>query len=94
MPEPSFADLLASSTRAALKLEFRDQYMTDDPAYLAWRAGNVEAGGPGVCQLDRDRQCRNGSGRRHQAGTDRQRADVGLHRLRACGDFGRQHRRG
>ena len=42
MPEPSFADLLASSTRAALKLEFRDQYMTDDPAYLAWRVGNVE----------------------------------------------------
>ena len=42
MPEPSFADLLASSTQAALKLEFRDQYMTDDPAYLAWRAGNVE----------------------------------------------------
>ena len=42
MPEPSFADLLAGSTQSALKLEFRDQYMTDDPAYLAWRAGNVE----------------------------------------------------
>ncbi|MEV0291141.1 DUF6879 family protein [Kribbella sp. NPDC050820] len=42
MPEPSFADLLAASTRTVLKLEFRDQYMTDDPAYLAWRAGNVD----------------------------------------------------
>ncbi|GAB3823087.1 DUF6879 family protein [Kribbella italica] len=42
MPEPSFDELLASSTKTALKLEFRDQYMTDDPAYLAWRAGNVD----------------------------------------------------
>ncbi|WP_433020581.1 DUF6879 family protein [Kribbella sp. CA-294648] len=42
MPEPSFTDLLASSSRTALKLEFRDQYMTDDPAYLAWRAGKVD----------------------------------------------------
>jgi hypothetical protein len=42
VPEPSFDELLARSNKAALKLEFRDQYMTDDPAYLAWRAGNVD----------------------------------------------------
>ncbi|WP_433015862.1 DUF6879 family protein [Kribbella sp. CA-294648] len=42
MPEPSFDELLASCTRTALKLEFRDQYMTDDPAYVAWQAGDVD----------------------------------------------------
>lgn len=41
MPE-SFAELLASCTRTALKLEFRDQYMLDDPAYAAWQAGDVD----------------------------------------------------
>ena len=42
MLEPSFDELLASCTRTALKLEFRDQYMTDDPAYSAWQAGDVD----------------------------------------------------
>jgi hypothetical protein len=41
VPE-SFADLLAKCSRTALKLEFRDQYMTDDPAYDAWRAGDLD----------------------------------------------------
>lgn len=42
MPEPSFAELLASCTRTALKLEFRDQYMADDPGYIAWQAGDID----------------------------------------------------
>ena len=41
MPE-SFDDLLAGCNRTALKLEFRDQYMTDDPAYVAWKAGDLD----------------------------------------------------
>ncbi|MFF1819009.1 DUF6879 family protein [Kribbella sp. NPDC058245] len=41
MPE-SFADLLARTTRTALKLEFRDQYMTEDPGHLAWKAGDLD----------------------------------------------------
>ncbi|MEU4286882.1 DUF6879 family protein [Kribbella sp. NPDC026596] len=42
MLEPSFDELLAGSSRTALKLEFRDQYMTEDPAYAAWQAGDVD----------------------------------------------------
>ena len=42
MPEPSFDELLAACTLTALKLEFRDQYMLDDPAYVAWQAGDVD----------------------------------------------------
>lgn len=41
MPE-SFDELLANCTRTALKLEFRDQYMTDDPGYIAWQAGDLD----------------------------------------------------
>jgi hypothetical protein len=41
VPE-SFGDLLAKCSRTALKLEFRDQYMTDDPAYAAWQAGDLD----------------------------------------------------
>lgn len=41
MPE-SFDELLARCTRTALKLEFRDQYMTADPGFVAWRAGNLD----------------------------------------------------
>ncbi|GAA3594926.1 DUF6879 family protein [Kribbella ginsengisoli] len=41
MPE-SFDELLAKCTRTALKLELRDQYMIDDPAYQAWRAGDLD----------------------------------------------------
>lgn len=41
MPE-SFDELLATCTRTALKLEFRDQYMTDDPGYVAWQAGDLD----------------------------------------------------
>jgi hypothetical protein len=42
VPEPSFDELLASSTRTVLKLEFRDQYMLDDPAFTAWQAGDLD----------------------------------------------------
>ncbi|MGW5188946.1 DUF6879 family protein [Kribbella sp. NPDC004138] len=42
MPEPSFDELLASSTRDVLKLELRDQYMLDDPAFAAWKAGDLD----------------------------------------------------
>ncbi|MDX3004487.1 hypothetical protein PWY87_22555 [Kribbella solani] len=42
MPE-SFADLLARTTRTALKLEFRDEYMTQDPGHVAWQAGDLDA---------------------------------------------------
>ncbi|MEV4414031.1 DUF6879 family protein [Catellatospora sp. NPDC049609] len=38
-----FADLLDACNRTALKLEFRDGYMTEDPGYKAWEAGNVDA---------------------------------------------------
>ncbi|MEV8376187.1 DUF6879 family protein [Kribbella sp. NPDC056861] len=41
MPE-SFDELLARCTRSALKLEFRDQYMTGDPGYVAWQSGDVD----------------------------------------------------
>lgn len=41
MPE-SFDELLASCARTALKLEFRDQYMTTDPGFAAWRAGQLD----------------------------------------------------
>jgi hypothetical protein len=41
VPE-SFDELLARCTRTALKLEFRDQYMTGDPGYLAWQAGDLD----------------------------------------------------
>lgn len=40
MPE-SFDELLAKCNRTALKLEFRDQYMTGDPGYVAWQAGDL-----------------------------------------------------
>jgi hypothetical protein len=41
VPE-SFDELLAKCNRTALKLEFRDQYMTGDPGYLAWEAGDLD----------------------------------------------------
>ncbi|WP_405063235.1 hypothetical protein OG474_16810 [Kribbella sp. NBC_01505] len=41
MPK-STTELLAETTRTALKLEFRDQYMTEDPGHLAWKAGNLD----------------------------------------------------
>lgn len=41
MPE-SFADLLAECNKTAFKLEFRDQYMTGDPGYVAWQAGDLD----------------------------------------------------
>jgi hypothetical protein len=41
VPE-SFDELLAKCTRTALKLEFRDQYMTGDPGYVAWQAGDLD----------------------------------------------------
>jgi hypothetical protein len=41
VPE-SFDELLAKCTRTALKLEFRDQYMTGDPGYTAWQAGDID----------------------------------------------------
>ncbi|MFC9688881.1 DUF6879 family protein [Kribbella sp. NPDC056951] len=41
-PEPSFGELLAGCRRTALKLEFRDQYMVDDPGFVAWRAGDLD----------------------------------------------------
>ncbi|MFI9553405.1 DUF6879 family protein [Nonomuraea endophytica] len=36
-----FSQLLATCERTAFKLEMRDQYMTGDPGYLAWEAGDV-----------------------------------------------------
>ncbi|SDH09076.1 hypothetical protein SAMN05421505_11188 [Sinosporangium album] len=36
-----FSELLASCERTAFKLEMRDQYMTADPGYLAWEAGDL-----------------------------------------------------
>lgn len=41
MPE-SFDELLAGCNRTALKLELRDQYMTVDPGYVAWKAGDLD----------------------------------------------------
>jgi hypothetical protein len=38
-----FADLLSACSRTAFKLEFRDSYMTEDPGYKAWEAGNLDA---------------------------------------------------
>ncbi|HEX6683482.1 MAG TPA: hypothetical protein VF062_11830 [Candidatus Limnocylindrales bacterium] len=38
-----FADLLNACSRTAFKLEFRDCYMTEDPGYKAWEAGNLDA---------------------------------------------------
>ena len=38
-----FADLLNACRRTAFKLEFRDCYMTQDPGYKAWEAGNIDA---------------------------------------------------
>ncbi|MCF6469688.1 hypothetical protein FAF44_15005 [Nonomuraea sp. MG754425] len=37
-----FSELLATCERTAFKLEMRDQYMTGDPGYLAWEAGDVD----------------------------------------------------
>lgn len=39
MTEVSFDSLLAGCKRSAVKLEMRDSYMTSDPAYVAWQAG-------------------------------------------------------
>ncbi|MGP3912875.1 DUF6879 family protein [Nonomuraea sp. 10N515B] len=36
-----FSELLARCERTAFKLEMRDQYMTGDPGYLAWEAGDL-----------------------------------------------------
>lgn len=36
-----FSELLATCERTAFKLEMRDQYMTGDPGYLAWEAGDL-----------------------------------------------------
>ncbi|MFD1547173.1 DUF6879 family protein [Nonomuraea guangzhouensis] len=36
-----FGELLAKCEHTAFKLEFRDQYMTGDPGYLAWEAGDL-----------------------------------------------------
>jgi hypothetical protein len=41
VPE-SFDELLAQCGRTALKLELRDQYMTADPGYVAWQAGDLD----------------------------------------------------
>jgi hypothetical protein len=41
VPE-SFDELLANCTRTAFKLELRDQYMTGDPGYVAWQAGDLD----------------------------------------------------
>jgi hypothetical protein len=37
-----FSELLAKCERTAFKLEQRDQYMTGDPGYLAWEAGDLD----------------------------------------------------
>jgi hypothetical protein len=39
---PSFSDLLKDAQKSALKLELRDSYLPNDPAYLAWLAGDRE----------------------------------------------------
>jgi hypothetical protein len=41
VPE-SFDELLAECKQSAIKLEFRDLYMTSDPAYIAWQAGDLD----------------------------------------------------
>lgn len=41
MPE-SFDELLADCQRTAFKLEFRDQYMTADPGFVAWQGGDLD----------------------------------------------------
>jgi hypothetical protein len=41
VPE-SFDELLAECKQSAIKLEFRDLYMTSDPGYIAWRAGDLD----------------------------------------------------
>jgi hypothetical protein len=38
----TFADLLDDCHRTAFKLEFRDCYMTEDPGYKAWEAGDLD----------------------------------------------------
>jgi hypothetical protein len=38
----SFDELLAECKQSAIKLEFRDLYMTSDPGYLAWQAGDLD----------------------------------------------------
>lgn len=37
--EPDFAELLAGCRSTAIHLELRDGYMRDDPAFVAWQAG-------------------------------------------------------
>lgn len=39
----TFEELLSACGRTALKLELRDVYMTDDPGYLAWLSGDIDA---------------------------------------------------
>jgi len=38
----TFEELLSTCARTALKLELRDVYMTDDPGYRAWLAGDAD----------------------------------------------------
>ena len=38
-----FADLLGACRHTAFKLEFRDSYMTEDPGYKAWAAGDLKS---------------------------------------------------
>jgi hypothetical protein len=38
----SFDELLAMCKETAFKLEFRDQYMTGDPGYIAWQTGDLD----------------------------------------------------
>ncbi|GAA1977543.1 DUF6879 family protein [Kitasatospora viridis] len=42
---PSIEDLLTACQHSAVHLEMRDGYMLDDPMFLAWKAGDVEASG-------------------------------------------------
>ncbi|WP_157246265.1 DUF6879 family protein [Nonomuraea typhae] len=37
-----FSELLATCKHSAFKLEMRDQYMTGDPGYRAWEAGDLD----------------------------------------------------
>ncbi|MFF4991391.1 DUF6879 family protein [Streptosporangium saharense] len=39
MSEVSFEELLGAAKREAVKFELRDAYMTSDPTYLGWLAG-------------------------------------------------------
>lgn len=43
MEGTTFEELLSECGRSAFKLEMRDVYMTDDPGYVAWLSGDIEA---------------------------------------------------